>query len=260
MPFSLPAALSPTKKKQQEVQSGSDSDHDGPASPSKVVMTPEISALLQAAWAPAPPKQFMRCILHRMGTKDKTLFPSFILMSEDGSLSLAARLRKKTATRKYLISVDKTTVQRGTASVICSLRASLMGNEWQMKDISAFPIHPGRSLGCIVSDTNCRPHAAFPKDTAGSPFDCPESLVNAMRNGHHSALNVLRPKPGNLMCIGRPGVQQSVKNTQMVFGLEGDPSAELVFQLLKVGEDQFALDFRPPLCAIHALAIALTRF
>ncbi|XP_073998826.1 tub domain-containing protein ktub isoform X1 [Rhodnius prolixus] len=222
---------------------------------------------------------------------DRGLYPTYFLhLERDCSKKiflLAGRKRKKSTTSNYLISTDPTDLSRGGEAFVGKLRSNLLGTHFTVYDNGTSPRHlgskdhlapPRQELAAIVYDTNVlgfkgprKMTVILPGMTANNqrisitPTDDTESLLECFRTKCMDNLIQLHNKTPAwnddtqsyvLNFHGRV-TQASVKNFQIVHDSDVD---YVVMQFGRVAEDVFTMDYRYPMCALQAFAIALSSF
>ncbi|XP_054424690.1 tubby-related protein 1 [Pteronotus mesoamericanus] len=239
---------------------------------------------------PASPGWTVRCRLTRdKKGMDRGLYPSYFLHldTEKKVFLLAGRKRKRSRTANYLISSDPTNLSRGGENFVGKLRSNLLGNRFTVFDNGQNP-HRGRSsadvgslrqeLAAVIYETNVlgfrgprRMTVIIPGMNADNervpirPRNASDGLLVRWQNKTLESLVELHNKPPvwnedsgsyTLNFQGRV-TQASVKNFQIV---HADDPDYIVLQFGRVAEDTFTLDYRYPLCALQAFAIALSSF
>ncbi|KAF6215789.1 hypothetical protein GE061_000124 [Apolygus lucorum] len=221
---------------------------------------------------------------------DRGLYPTYFLHLEreygKKVFLLAGRKRKKSTTSNYLISTDPTDLSRGGEAFIGKLRSNLLGTQFTVYDSGRSPKHmnfkdssnPRQELAAVVYDTNVlgfkgprKMTVILPGMTANNqrlsitPSDDTESLLECYRTKCMDNLIQLHNKTPAwnddtqsyvLNFHGRV-TQASVKNFQIVHDSHVD---YVVMQFGRVAEDVFTMDYRYPMCALQAFAIALSSF
>ncbi|XP_037699352.1 tubby-related protein 1 isoform X2 [Choloepus didactylus] len=239
---------------------------------------------------PAPLGRTVRCRLTRdKKGMDRGLYPSYFLHldTEKKVFLLAGRKRKRSKTANYLISSDPTNLSRGGENFIGKLRSNLLGNRFTVFDNGQNPHRRGGSadvgslrqeLAAVIYETNVlgfrgprRMTVIIPGMSADServpirPRNASDGLLVRWQNKTLESLIELHNKPPvwnedsgsyTLNFQGRV-TQASVKNFQIV---HADDPDYIVLQFGRVAEDAFTLDYRYPLCALQAFAIALSSF
>ncbi|KAM5262672.1 tubby-related protein 1 [Ctenodactylus gundi] len=238
---------------------------------------------------PAPQGRTVRCRLTRdKKGMDRGMYPSYFLHldTEKKVFLLAGRKRKRSKTANYLISSDPTNLSRGGDNFIGKLRSNLLGNRFTVFDDGQNPQRGGggdvsslrQELAAVIYETNVlgfrgprRMTVIIPGMNAENnrvpirPRNASDGLLVRWQNKTLESLIELHNKPPvwnedsgsyTLNFQGRV-TQASVKNFQIV---HADDPDYIVLQFGRVAEDAFTLDYRYPLCALQAFAIALSSF
>ncbi|KAF4013318.1 hypothetical protein G4228_004772 [Cervus hanglu yarkandensis] len=238
---------------------------------------------------PAPQGRTVRCRLTRdKKGMDRGLYPSYFLHldTEKKVFLLAGRKRKRSKTANYLISSDPTNLSRGGENFIGKLRSNLLGNRFTVFDNGKNPHRGGstdvgslrQELAAVIYETNVlgfrgprRMTIIIPGMNSDNervpirPRNASDGLLVRWQNKTLESLIELHNKPPiwnedsgsyTLNFQGRV-TQASVKNFQIV---HNDDPDYIVLQFGRVAEDAFTLDYRYPLCALQAFAIALSSF
>ncbi|XP_061002510.1 tubby-related protein 1 isoform X2 [Dama dama] len=238
---------------------------------------------------PAPQGRTVRCRLTRdKKGMDRGLYPSYFLHldTEKKVFLLAGRKRKRSKTANYLISSDPTNLSRGGENFIGKLRSNLLGNRFTVFDNGKNPHRGGstdvgslrQELAAVIYETNVlgfrgprRMTIIIPGMNSDNervpirPRNASDGLLVRWQNKTLESLIELHNKPPiwnedsgsyTLNFQGRV-TQASVKNFQIV---HTDDPDYIVLQFGRVAEDAFTLDYRYPLCALQAFAIALSSF
>ncbi|XP_014441649.1 tubby-related protein 1 isoform X2 [Tupaia chinensis] len=238
---------------------------------------------------PAPQDRTVRCRLTRdKKGMDRGMYPSYFLHldTEKKVFLLAGRKRKRSKTANYLISSDPTNLSRGGENFIGKLRSNLLGNRFTVFDNGQNPQRGGsasvaslrQELAAVIYETNVlgfrgprRMTVIIPGMSADNqrvpirPRNASDGLLVRWQNKTLESLIELHNKPPvwnedsgsyTLNFQGRV-TQASVKNFQIV---HADDPDYIVLQFGRVAEDAFTLDYRYPLCALQAFAIALSSF
>jgi len=206
----------------------------------------------------------------------------------------SARKLLRSMTAYYCLSIDKDSISRDSSSYLGKLRASSVGGTgWQLFDngLSAkdaadeaslcrrqlMAVHfqknimgsrgPSR-LACVVPSTDGTSDslASIPSIDATEPHGGREvSLVTRWLENDRAGLTLLVNKPPiwseelgtyTLEYNGRATLA-SVKNIQLIH--EGNEE-NLIFQMGKVSDTRFNIDFKAPFSPVQAFALALTVF
>ncbi|XP_053769563.1 tubby-related protein 1 [Desmodus rotundus] len=239
---------------------------------------------------PAPQGRTVRCRLTRdKKGMDRGLYPSYFLHLDTDKkvFLLAGRKRKRSKTANYLVSSDPTNLSRGGENFVGKLRSNLLGNRFTVFDNGQNPHRGGggadvgslrQELAAVIYETNVlgfrgprRMTVIIPGMNADNervpirPRNASDGLLVRWQNKTLESLIELHNKPPvwnegsgsyTLNFHGRV-TQASVKNFQIV---HADDPDYIVLQFGRVAEDAFTLDYRYPLCALQAFAIALSSF
>lgn len=238
---------------------------------------------------PAPQDQIIKCRITRdKKGVDRTVYPTYYLHleREDGRkiFLLAGRKRKKSATSNYLISIDPTDLARESATFVGKLRSNRLGTQFTVFDNGENPnkntvdSKTRRELAAIVYDTNVLGFKGPRKMSCiipGMNVDMERVEVQPKNDSDGIVGRWKRKEMENLVELhnktpvwnedtqsyvlnfhGRV-TQASVKNFQIVHDNDVD---YIVMQFGRVAENVFTMDFRYPMCAIQAFAIALSSF
>ncbi|XP_018326719.1 protein king tubby [Agrilus planipennis] len=241
---------------------------------------------------PASQKVLYKCRITRdRKGMDRGLYPTYFLHLEKDYgkkiFLLAARKRKKSATSNYLISTDPTDLSRSGESFVGKLRSNLLGTQFTIYDNGISPrkinglddgVVPRQELGAVIYDTNVlgfkgprKMTVILPGMTLEQqrvviyPQDESESLIESWKAKNMDNLIELHNKTpvwnddtqSYVLNFHGRVTQASVKNFQIVHDSDTD---YIVMQFGRVAEDVFTMDFRYPLCAVQAFAIALSSF
>ncbi|XP_065199555.1 protein king tubby-like isoform X1 [Planococcus citri] len=220
---------------------------------------------------------------------DRGLYPTYFLHLEKDLgkkiFLLAGRKRKKSSTSNYLISTDPTDLSRGSESFVGKLRSNLLGTQFTVFNNGRSPFKsfnendiPREELAAVVYDTNVlgfkgprKMTVLIPGMTHDQkrvqiiPQDNTDTMLECWRSKRMDNLIELHNKTPTwnddtqsyvLNFHGRV-TQASVKNFQIVHDSDTD---YVVMQFGRISEDVFTMDYRYPLCALQAFAIALSSF
>ncbi|KAB1261182.1 Tubby-related protein 1 [Camelus dromedarius] len=270
------------------------SEADAPSAPTqKEERAPsppvEVDEPREFVLRPAPQGRTVRCRLTRdKKGMDRGLYPSYFLHldTEKKVFLLAGRKRKRSKTANYLISSDPTNLSRGGENFIGKLRSNLLGNRFTAFDNGQNPHRGGstdvgslrQELAAVIYETNVlgfrgprRMTVIIPGMNSENervpirPRNASDGLLVRWQNKTLESLIELHNKPPiwnedsgsyTLNFQGRV-TQASVKNFQIV---HADDPDYIVLQFGRVAEDAFTLDYRYPLCALQAFAVALSSF
>ena len=215
------------------------------------------------------------------------MYPTYYLHMEreDGRkvFLLAGRKRKKSATSNYLISIDPTDLARESETFVGKLRSNRLGTQFTVFDNGDAP---GKAAGAAVR----KELAAIVYDTNVLGFKGPRKMSCIIPGMNLDQERVeVQPKDENDGIVGRwkrknmenlielhnktpvwneetqsyvlnfhgRVTQASVKNFQIVHDNDVD---YIVMQFGRVAEDVFTMDYRYPMCALQAFAVALSSF
>ncbi|KAF5290207.1 hypothetical protein FQR65_LT11641 [Abscondita terminalis] len=240
---------------------------------------------------PAPQKVLFKCRITRdRKGMDRGLYPTYFLHLEKEYgkkiFLLAGRKRKKSATSNYLISTDPTDLSRGGDSYVGKLRSNLIGTQFTVFDNGISPRKnstkegPTRrqELAAVIYDTNVLGFKGPRKMTVILPGmtldfqrvtlfpqDESEGLIETWKAKNMDNIIELHNKTpvwnddtqSYVLNFHGRVTQASVKNFQIVHDSDSD---YIVMQFGRVAEDVFTMDYRYPLCALQAFAIALSSF
>lgn len=239
---------------------------------------------------PAAQKVVYKCrITRNRKGMDRGLYPTYYLHLErefgKKVFLLAGRKRKKSTTSNYLISTDPTDLSRTSDSYIGKLRSNLRGTHFTVFDSGVSPRKrkgdsslPRQELAGIIYDTNVLGFKGPRKMTVILPGMTPDyervvlypqdesqGLIESWKAKHIDNLVKLHNKTpiwndetqSYVLNFHGRVTQASVKNFQIVH--DSDPDY-IVMQFGRVTADVFSMDYRYPLCAVQAFAIALSSF
>lgn len=242
---------------------------------------------------PASQKVLYKCRITRdRKGMDRGLYPTYFLHLERDYgkkvFLLAGRKRKKSATSNYLISTDPTDLSRNAESFVGKLRSNLLGTQFTVYDNGISPRRsasnreetkmPRQELAGVIYDTNVlgfkgprKMTVILPGMTVDQqrvniyPQDESEGLIECWKAKNMDNLIELHNKTpvwnddtqSYVLNFHGRVTQASVKNFQIVH----DSDTEyVVMQFGRVAEDVFTMDYRYPMCALQAFAIALSSF
>ncbi|XP_077298529.1 tub domain-containing protein ktub [Arctopsyche grandis] len=221
---------------------------------------------------------------------DRGLYPTYFLHLERDYAKkvflLAGRKRKKSTTSNYLISTDPTDLTRNAESFTGKLRSNLLGTAFTIYDNGkAFRkggmgegAHCRQELAAVIYDTNVlgfkgprKMTVLLPGMTLDrqrvviAPTDDSETLLERLKTKNMDDLIELHNKTpvwnddtqSYVLNFHGRVTQASVKNFQIVHDSDSD---YVVMQFGRISEDVFTMDYRYPLCALQAFAIALSSF
>ncbi|CAG0887353.1 unnamed protein product [Darwinula stevensoni] len=254
---------------------------------------PEMpSNLEEFIMCPAPENVLIKCRITRdRKGMDRGIYPTYFLHLErdDGRKAsmflLAGRKRKKSTTSNYLISIDPTDLSRGGDAYIGKLRSNLLGTHFTLFDQGESPSKPGipserlrLELIAVIYETNVlgfkgprKMTVIMPgmtgdkKHVAIRPNSDRDGIIDMYKMQNMEQIIVLHNKSpvwneesqSYVLNFHGRVTQASVKNFQIVH----DSDTEyVVMQFGRVSEDVFTMDFRYPMCALQAFAVALSSF
>ncbi|XP_071388730.1 tubby-related protein 1-like [Centroberyx affinis] len=276
-------ADSTMKKKNKRKGKKGKKDEERPTSPEI-----EINDLEEFVLQPAPEGVTVRCKVTRdKRGVDRGFFPMYYLHldNEKKVFLLAGRKRKKSTTSNYLISIDATDLSRGGEHFVGKLRSNLLGTKFTVFDTGLNPDRALRDLSnarqelaAVIYETNVlglkgprRMTVVIPgmdEDSKRVPIRARndnDGLLMRYQNRQMENLIELHNKPPvwndgtasyALNFHGRV-TQASVKNFQIVHSKD---HSYIVLQFGRVADDMFTLDYKYPMCAVQAFALALSSF
>lgn len=196
------------------------------------------------------------------------------------TLLLVARKRKKSLTYQYLISVEKTQLNRGSEGIIGLVKSNVMGTEFTLYETSptasasknielAGMVFNNNRLGmgtngpqglttCVIPGMNWNYGRVEFKLR-----NCEGELINMWRRrkmNHVVELHAKRPtrsphSQSHVLDFDGRVTEASTYNFQLI---NVQASDYIVLQFGRTGNDDFILDFRYPLCPVQAFAIVLS--
>ncbi|KAK4023389.1 hypothetical protein OUZ56_008805 [Daphnia magna] len=236
----------------------------------------------QFVFQAAPKESQMKCRITRdRKGMDRGLYPTYFLHleREDGKkiFLLAGRKRKKSATSNYIISTDPTDLSRGGEAFVAKLRSNVFGTHFTLYD-DGHKLSSRQELAAIIYDTNVLGFKGPRKMTIIIPaMSIEQQRVDVCSSVEHEGIidRWKRKMSDDLLQLhnktpvwnddtqsyvlnfhGRV-TQASVKNFQLV---HDDDADYIIMQFGRVAEDVFTMDFRYPMCAVQAFAVALSSF
>lgn len=252
-----------------------------------------VGSLETFVMEPACQRMHYKCRITRdRKGMDRGLYPTYFLHLERDYgkkvFLLAGRKRKKSTTSNYLISTDPTDLSRGGEAFVGKLRSNLLGTHFTVYDNGRAPgsrsdakderTTPRQELAAVIYETNVLGFKGPRKMTVILPGMtqeqqrvqiCPqdesETLLECYKNKNMDNLIELHNKTpvwnddtqSYVLNFHGRVTQASVKNFQIVH----DSDVEyVVMQFGRVAEDVFTMDYRYPMCALQAFAIALSSF
>ncbi|ALC41108.1 king-tubby [Drosophila busckii] len=245
-----------------------------------------IGQIDQFVMQPAPQGVLYKCRITRdRKGMDRGLFPIYYLHLERDYgkkiFLLGGRKRKKSKTSNYIISCDPTDLSRNADGFCGKLRSNVFGTSFTVfdngnKDSAE---SPRNDLAVIIYDTNILGFKGPRNMTVilpGMTEDDQRVKISSADPKQQGILDLWKMKNmDNIVELhnktpvwndetqsyvlnfhGRV-TQASVKNFQLVH--DSDPEY-IVMQFGRTSEDVFTMDYRYPLCAMQAFAIALSSF
>ncbi|XP_058806908.1 protein king tubby isoform X1 [Phymastichus coffea] len=242
---------------------------------------------------PANKKMHYKCRITRdRKGMDRGFYPTYFLHLERDYgkkvFLLAGRKRKRSKTSNYLISTDPTDLSRGGEAYVGKLRSNLLGTQFTVYDNGYSQLkddkreeqrsNPRQELAAVIYDTNVLGFKGPRKMTVIIPGMTPdqrrveicprdesETLLECYKSKNMDNLIELHNKTpvwnddtqSYVLNFHGRVTQASVKNFQVVHDTDVD---YVVMQFGRVAEDVFTMDYRFPLCALQAFAIALSSF
>ncbi|XP_054641733.1 tubby-related protein 1-like isoform X4 [Dunckerocampus dactyliophorus] len=237
---------------------------------------------------PAPQGVTVKCRVTRdQRGMDKSLYPLYYLHldNEKKTFLLAGRKRKKSATSNYLISIDATDLSRGGENFVGKLRSNLMGTKFTVFDNALNPeralpdmSNARQELAGIIYQTNVlgmkgprRMTVIIPgmdKNNDRVPLrprnDYDGLLIRHENRRMENLIELHNKTPvwneetsSHVLNFNGRVTQASIKNFQIVHSKDLD---YIVMQFGRIADDIFTLDFKYPMCAVQAFAIALSSF
>ncbi|KAG4074061.1 hypothetical protein HA402_014266 [Bradysia odoriphaga] len=216
---------------------------------------------------------------------DRGLFPLYYLHLERDYgkrvFLLAGRKRKKSKTSNYIISCDPTDLSRQADGFVGKLRSNVFGTTFFVYDNgSKISSEQARQdMAVIIYDTNIlgfkgprNMTVLLPGMTEedqrvkiSSADDADQGLLECWKAKNMDKIVELHNKTpvwnddtqSYVLNFHGRVTQASVKNFQLIH--DSDPDY-IVMQFGRTLEDVFTMDFRYPLCALQAFAIALSSF
>ncbi|XP_013098512.1 protein king tubby [Stomoxys calcitrans] len=235
---------------------------------------------------PAPQGVLYKCRITRdRKGMDRGLFPIYYLHLERDYgkkiFLLGGRKRKKSKTSNYIISCDPTDLSRNAEGYCGKLRSNVFGTSFTVYDSGSKENteNPRQDLAVVIYDTNIlgfkgprnmtvilpgmteddqrvKISSADPKQQGIMDLWKSKHLDNIVELHNKTPVWNDETQSYVLNFHGRV-TQASVKNFQLVH--DSDPEY-IVMQFGRTSEDVFTMDYRYPLCALQAFAIALSSF
>ncbi|XP_068125520.1 tubby-related protein 1-like isoform X2 [Hyperolius riggenbachi] len=275
----------PVKNTNKKGKKGRKSKKKEERPPSPVI---EVDNLEEFVLRPAPQGITIKCKVTRdKKGMDRGWYPTYYVHLDNDKkvFLLAGRKRKKSKTSNYLISIDATDLSRGGDNFIGKLRSNLMGTKFTVFDNGANPDRANsdwsnvrQELSAIVYETNVLGFKGPRKMTVlipGMDEDCErvpirprndnDGLLQRWQNKNMDNVIELHNKSPTwndetqsyvLNFHGRV-THPSVKNFQIV---HSDDLDYIIMQFGRIADDAFTMDYKYPMCAVQAFAIALSSF
>ncbi|KAH8299689.1 hypothetical protein KR044_004600, partial [Drosophila immigrans] len=245
-----------------------------------------IGNIDQFVMQPAPQGVLYKCRITRdRKGMDRGLFPIYYLHLERDYgkkiFLLGGRKRKKSKTSNYIVSCDPTDLSRNADGFCGKLRSNVFGTSFTVFDNGnkESTESPRLDLAVIIYDTNIlgfkgprnmtvilpgmteddqrvKISSADPKQQGILDLWKMKNLDNIVELHNKTPVWNDETQSYVLNFHGRV-TQASVKNFQLVH--DSDPEY-IVMQFGRTSEDVFTMDYRYPLCAMQAFAIALSSF
>ncbi|XP_055623878.1 protein king tubby 2 isoform X2 [Toxorhynchites rutilus septentrionalis] len=234
---------------------------------------------------PAPQSVLYKCRITRdRKGMDRGLFPIYYLHLERDYgkriFCLAGRKRKKSKTSNYIISCDPTDLSRQADGFVGKLRSNVFGTTFFVYDNGKKDdaVNPRLDLAVVIYDTNILGFKGPRNMTVLLPgmteddqrvkicsADNQQGLLDSWKSKNTDNVVELHNKTpiwndetqSYVLNFHGRVTQASVKNFQLVH--DSDPDY-IVMQFGRTSDDIFTMDFRYPLCAFQAFAIALSSF
>ncbi|XP_044141616.1 tubby-related protein 1 [Bufo gargarizans] len=254
-------------------------------SPSPVI---EVDNLEKFVLRPAPQGVTIKCKVTRdKKGMDRGWYPTYYVHLDNDKkvFLLAGRKRKKSKTSNYLISIDATDLSRGGENFIGKLRSNLMGTKFTVFDNGENPEKANsdwsnvrQELAAIVYETNVLGFKGPRKMTMlipGMDEECErvpirprndnDGLLQRWQNKNmenvielHNKSPVWNDETQSYVLNFRGRVTHpSIKNFQIV---HSDDVDYIIMQFGRIADDAFTMDYKYPMCAVQAFAIALSSF
>nr|XP_019933327.2 protein king tubby 2 [Aedes albopictus] len=281
-----PALMNNNGGSHHDSSSGKSVEHSSPqASGHNDTEGDVIGPVEQWVTQPAPQGVLYKCRITRdRKGMDRGLFPIYYLHLERDYgkkvFCLAGRKRKKSKTSNYIISCDPTDLSRQADGFVGKLRSNVFGTTFFVYDSNKKEDHanPRLDLAVVIYDTNIlgfkgprNMTVLLPGMTEDdqrvkiSSADGQLGLLDSWKSKNMDNVVELHNKTpiwndetqSYVLNFHGRVTQASVKNFQLVH--DSDPDY-IVMQFGRTSDDIFTMDFRYPLCAFQAFAIALSSF
>ncbi|GAB0095713.1 Protein king tubby [Sergentomyia squamirostris] len=257
-----------------------------PQTPNNEIEGDVVGPVDQWVTAPALQGVLYKCRITRdRKGMDRGLFPIYYLHLEKDYgkkvFLLAGRKRKKSKTSNYVISCDPTDLSRQADGFVGKLRSNIFGTTFFVYDSGNKMNKEAlrQDLAVIIYDTNILGFKGPRNMTVLLPgmteddqrvriSSCDthqQGLLDSWKNKNTDNIVELHNKTpvwndetqSYVLNFHGRVTQASVKNFQLIH--DSDPDY-IVMQFGRTSEDVFTMDFRYPLCALQAFAIALSSF
>lgn len=270
----------------------------GPATPSRRLSLARVSLpsgqqfnAEEFVCRPAPMGELIQCVVSRDKSGMDKMHPVYYLKlqrkdDEAKVFLLAGRKRKYSKTSNYLISLDATDLKRDGEAYLAKLRGNFVGTGFTIYDDGRNPSKADgpadkpvrRELGLVSFEKNVfglkgprKMTVVLPaiSDTGLAvdfqPTREEDTLAERLKAARVDDMLVLHNKQpvwnaetqSHVLNFGGRVTQASVKNFQIVH--ESDPNY-IIMQFGRIDDDEFTMDFRYPMSAVQAFAIALSSF
>ncbi|XP_005179531.2 protein king tubby [Musca domestica] len=282
MPAKSPTSTANSPHSKDHGQNGQTTENGEPCEPEGDI----IGNIEQFVMQPAPQGVLYKCRITRdRKGMDRGLFPIYYLHLERDYgkkiFLLGGRKRKKSKTSNYIISCDPTDLSRNAEGYCGKLRSNVFGTSFTVYDSGSKDNteNPRQDLAVVIYDTNIlgfkgprnmtvilpgmteddqrvKISSADPKQQGIMDLWKSKHLDNIVELHNKTPVWNDETQSYVLNFHGRV-TQASVKNFQLVH--DSDPEY-IVMQFGRTSEDVFTMDYRYPLCAMQAFAIALSSF
>ncbi|XP_075051806.1 tubby-related protein 3-like isoform X2 [Mixophyes fleayi] len=275
----------PVKNTNKRGKKGKKSKKKEECPPSPVI---EVDNLEEFVLRPAPQGVTIKCKVTRdKKGMDRGWYPTYYVHLDNDKkvFLLAGRKRKKSKTSNYLISIDATDLSRGGENFIGKLRSNLMGTKFTVFDNGVNPDRANsdwsnvrQELAAIVYETNVLGFKGPRKMTVlipGMDEDCKrvpirprndnDGLLQRWQNKNMENVIELHNKSpvwndetqSYVLNFHGRVTHPSIKNFQIV---HSDDLDYVIMQFGRIADDAFTMDYKYPMCAVQAFAIALSSF
>jgi tubby-related protein 1 len=238
---------------------------------------------------PAPKEYGMiRCCITRDTSGLNKIFPRYYLWHEEANKAqtflMSAKKRKKNRTSNYTMSLAQDDMKKDSGSFHGKVRANFLGTEFSIFDKGDNPTSKNvdskarHMLGAVMYEANLIGSKGPRKitvlvpdvDANDQPLEFPQvtdkhPLIEKYKEGNWQKMKVLKNKnpvyseSAKAYVLNFEGrcAQASVKNFQLV---EPENQNLIYIQMGKIDNNKFTLDFRFPVSAMQAFAVALSSF